>query len=113
LAHHSQEYGGLQYEHDDVAFFVGGVEPDERASIETARMIEEYKKRPDYRFETEEAARILAALDINPRDYGIEDAKSLLDYWHRCVGDLLKADLGDNHEERVDQENIGIGTEYE
>ena len=33
-------------EPDDVELFVGGVEPDVRSALETARFIEEYKKRP-------------------------------------------------------------------
>ena len=72
-------------EPDDVDLFVGGVEPDARSSIETARIIEEYKKRPDYPLEAEEAERVLAALGINARDYGMQDAKSLLEHWHGCV----------------------------
>ncbi len=81
-------------EPDDVECFVGGVEPDARTSIETVRLIEEYKKRPDYRHELEEAERILADLGISVRVYGMQDAKSLLDHWHRCIHDLQKADLG-------------------
>jgi len=96
-------------EPDDVDCFVGGVEPDARTSIETVRFIEEYKKRPDYPPELEEAERILADLGISGRIYGMQDAKSLLDHWHRCIHDLQKADLGDNHGGRADQENLGGG----
>src|SRR5438093_23203 len=73
---------------NDVEFFVGDVEPDPRLSIETARIIEEDKNRPDYPLEAEEAEQILAALRINARDYGMQDAKSLLDHWHGCVAEL-------------------------
>jgi len=65
-------------EPDDVDLFVGGVQSDARSSIETSRVIEEHKKRPDYPLEAEEAERVLAALGINPCDYGMQDAKSLL-----------------------------------
>jgi hypothetical protein len=93
-------------EPDDVDFFVGGAEPDPRASTETARIIEEYKRRPGYRLEAEEAGRILAALGIDARDYGVQDARTLLDHWHRCVSDLLKDDLGETNGRSIDQESI-------
>ncbi len=96
-------------EPDDVDCFVGGVEPDARTSIETVRFIEEYKKRPDYPPELEEAERILADLGISARVYGMQDAKSLLDHWHRCIHDLQKADLGDKQGGSADQEVIGGG----
>jgi hypothetical protein len=76
----------------DVDEFVGGVPPDATAYEKTARFIEEYKKDPNYRFETEEAERILAALGINAQDYGMPDAKSLLEHWNACIADLEKAD---------------------
>jgi hypothetical protein len=94
-------------EPDDVDFFVGGIEPDARASAETARFIEEYKKRPDYSVEAEDAERILAALGINVRDYGMKDAQSLLEHWRRCVAKLHKADLGEAPEATVEQEPHG------
>ena len=94
-------------EPDDVEFFVGGVEPGDGASIETARIIEEYKKRPDYPIEAEEAERLLAALGIKTRDSGMQDARSLLDHWRRCVDDL-KANPGENHEGKMEQENIRV-----
>jgi len=97
-------------EPDDVECFVGGVEPDAGTSIETVRLIEEYKKRPDYRLELEEAERILADLGISARAYGMQDAKSLLDHWHRCIHDLQQADLCNNDGGRADQENIGVDT---
>jgi len=96
-------------EPDDVECFVGGIEPDARTFIETVRFIEEYKKRSDYPLELEEAERILAELGINARVYGMQDAKSLLDHWHRCIYDLQKADSCDNHGEMADEENIGGG----
>jgi hypothetical protein len=83
------------FEQEDVDFFVGGIEPDPGASTETARAIEEYKRRPEYRSEAEEAERILANLGIHPPDYGVQDAQSLLDHWRRCVSDLLEDDLGE------------------
>jgi predicted signal transduction protein with EAL and GGDEF domain len=98
-------------EPENVEFFVGGVEPDATASLETARAIEAYKRRPDYHLEAEEAERILASLGIHPRDYGMQDAKSLLDNWHHCVADLLKADRGETPVAQVDQENIGARTD--
>jgi hypothetical protein len=100
-------------EPDDVDFFVGGVEPDPMASIETARTIEEYKRRPDYRLEAEEAERILAALDIDSRDYGMPDAGSLLDHWRRCVRNLLEDDLGETNGRSADREDIPTGAELE
>ncbi len=65
-----------------------------------------YKKRSDYPLELEEAERILASLGMSAQFTGVQDAKSLLDHWHRCIHDLQKADLGDNHGGRADQENI-------
>jgi hypothetical protein len=94
-------------EPDDVEFVVGGIEPDARTLAETARFIEEYKKRPDYRAEAEDAERILAALGINVRDYGMKDAQSLLDHWRQCVADLHEADLGLAHGETLEQEQNG------
>src|SRR5438132_1906500 len=96
-------------EPDDVDLFVGGVEPAARSAIETARFIEEYKKRPDYALEAEDAEQILAALGINARDYGMPDAKSLLKHWHACVTELPKADLGGTNGGGVDNESMGVG----
>jgi hypothetical protein len=79
-------------EPDDVDLFVGGVEPDPQASRETAEFIEEYKKRPDFPREAEEARRLLAAIGINPETYGMPDAQALLEHWHRCVAKLHAAD---------------------
>ena len=75
----------------DVDEFVGGVAPDASADDITAGFIEEYKKGPNFRFEAEDAERILAALGINARDHGIRDAKSLLEHWHACIADLGEA----------------------
>ena len=99
-------------EPDDVDLFVGGVEPDARSSIETSRIIEKYKKRPDYPVEAEEAQRILAALGINARDYGMQDAKSLLEHWHGCVAELLKADLDGTNGPGVDKEDIEVSSGF-
>ena len=99
-------------EPDDVDLFVGGVEPDARSAIETARFIEEYKKRPDYPLEAEEAEQILAALGINACDLGMQDAKSLLEHWHGCVEDLLKADLNGTRGTAIDREDIGVGSGF-
>jgi hypothetical protein len=96
-------------EPDDVDLFVGGVEPDARSAIETARFIEEYKKRPDYPLEAEEAEQILAALGLNARDYGMPDAGSLLKHSNGCVTELPQADLGGTNGGDVDNEGIGVG----
>jgi hypothetical protein len=96
-------------EPDDVDLFVGGVEPDARASIETAKAIEAYKRRSDYPFKAEEAERILAA-GINARDYGIQGPKSLLEHWHGCVAELRKADLGGTNGTGVGKEDIGVSS---
>ncbi len=98
-------------EPDDVDFFVGGVEPDPTASIETARLIEEFKGRPDYRSEAKEAERILAALDKDARDHGMQDAESLLDHWRRCVTDLLGDDLARTNDGSSDRKEISVGAE--
>src|SRR6476469_921599 len=97
-------------EPDDVDLFVGGVESNPRSSIETARLIEEYKKRPDYRLEAEEAEQILAALGIDAGEYGIPDAKSLLEHWHKCVAELLKADVTGTNGKGVAAEDIEVRT---
>ena len=94
-------------EPDDVDFFVGDVEADPTASAETARMIEEYKKRPDYPIEAEQAKRMLAALGIDARDYGMQDAQSLLDHWRRCVADLSEADLRQTNGASEDKSVVG------
>ena len=78
-------------EPDDVDLFVGGVIPDADAVRETARFIKEYKERADYPAEVEEAERILAALGVQPSDYGTPDAAALLDHWRECVADLTKS----------------------
>jgi hypothetical protein len=91
-------------EPDDVDFFVGGVEVDAATALETLKAIEEYKKRPDYRSEVEEAERILSALRINAHDYGMPDAKALLDHWRRCVADPQKA----THRESIDQDKTSM-----
>jgi len=93
-------------EPDDVDFFVGGVESDATSADETAKIIEEYKNRPDYPFVVEEAEKILAALGIKARDYGMPDAKSLLDHWHRCVADLRGANAGGSNGAGVDGKGI-------
>ena len=95
-------------EPDDVDLFVGGVEPDARSFVETSKIIEEYKKRPDYPLEAEEAERVLAALCINACDYGMPDAESLLKHWRECVAELLKADLNGTMETGIDREDTGV-----
>jgi hypothetical protein len=97
-------------EPDDVDLFVGGVEPDARAALETAKFIEEYKKRPDYPLEAEEAEQILATLGIKARDYGMPDAKSLLDHWRGCAKELMEVDLGGTDGGSVDNKGIGVGS---
>jgi hypothetical protein len=97
-------------EPDDVDLFVGGVEPDARSAIETARFIEEYKKCLDYPLEAEEAKRILAALGINDSECGIPGAKSLAEHWHGRVAELLETNLGRTNGAGVNQEDIGVGS---
>jgi len=99
-------------EPDDVDLFVVGVESNAGSADETARIIEEYKKRSGYPFEAEEAERILATLGINARDYGMQDAQSLLDHWHRCVAELLKADSVGSDGSGVGNEEIGGGSRF-
>jgi hypothetical protein len=82
-------------EPDHVDFCVGGVEPDPQASIDTLRKIEEYKQRPTYQFETQEAERILAEVGIELRRYGMQNAELSLEHWHRCIADLTEAGQGD------------------
>jgi hypothetical protein len=57
----------------------------------TSRLIQEYKRRPQYRIETEEAERILASMGINVHSYGMQDANSLLDHWHQCISELQES----------------------
>jgi hypothetical protein len=95
---------------DDVDLFVGGVEPDPRSSIETAMFIEEYKKRPQYPFEPEEAEQILAALGIHAGDYGMRDAKSLLEHWHGCIAGPLKADVDRTDGTDVAKDDLEVGS---
>lgn len=86
---------------ENIDVFVGGVEPDAAAAIETERIIEEYKKRPDHSLKVEEAKRILAALNIKAPDYGIPDAQSLFEHWQKCVAELHR---------RESREANGTGT---
>ena len=95
-------------EPDDVDLFVGGVAPAVGASVETARFIEEYKKRPDYPLEAADAERVLAALGIDPRDDGRPDARSLLEHWHGCVAAWRKTGPGASHGTDADGEDLGI-----
>src|SRR5690348_8518379 len=82
-------------EPDDVDFVVGDIPPADRASIETERFIEAYKRRPEYRLEAEQAARILDALGIEARDDGMPDAEALLDHWRRCIAELSQPGPGE------------------
>jgi len=93
---------------EDIDVFVGGVEPDPMARMETERIIEEYKKRPDHPLNVEEAKRILAALGIHAPDYGIPDAKSLLEHWQRCVAELHRRDSRETNGTAVDKEGHGV-----
>jgi hypothetical protein len=95
-------------EPDDVDLFVGGIEPDPRAARETAKFIEEYKKRPDYPLEVEEAKRLLAAIGIDPRTYGIPDSQALLEHWHQCVAKLHAAGRSATNGREGDQEDIEL-----
>jgi predicted signal transduction protein with EAL and GGDEF domain len=97
-------------EPDEVDLFVGGVAPDATLSIETSRIIEEYKKRADYPLEAAEAVRILATLGINVCDPGMHDAESLLNHWHVCVAELRNADLGRTNGASVDTQDTGVGS---
>ncbi len=99
-------------EPDDVDLFIGGDQSDARSSVEISRIIEDYKKRPDYPLEAAEAERVLADLGINFRDYGMHDAESLLNHWHGCVDDLRKADLGGTNGTRVDGQDTGVGSGF-
>jgi hypothetical protein len=97
-------------EPDDVDLIVGGVVPDARSAVETARFIEEYKHRPDYPLEAEEAKRILAALGINDCEFGMPDAKSFLKRWHGCVAELVKTNSSGTSGAGFDKEEIGAGS---
>lgn len=35
-----------------------------------------------------EAEEALKKIGIDPKDYGMDNGKDLIDYWRRCVGDL-------------------------
>jgi hypothetical protein len=99
-------------EPDDVDLFVGGVKPDATPSIETSRIIEQYKKRPDYPSEAAEAERILAALGINDCDQGMHDGKSLLNRWRVCVAELRKVELNGTNGTGVDRQDAGVGCRF-
>lgn len=73
---------------EEVEICVGGVEDTPDALSRTTQFIAAYKQRPAYQFDTEEARKILADLGIDPHAYGMPDAKSLLDHWHRCIAEL-------------------------
>jgi hypothetical protein len=85
---------------------VGGVDPDPDSLVETSRFIAAYKQRPDYQAKVEEAKKILADLGIDPHAYGMPNAKSLLDHWHRCIADLSR-----NGTPPSDAESAGRGAE--
>jgi hypothetical protein len=101
---------GNQPETDDVELFVGGVESDARSAIETARFIEEYKKRLEYPLEAKEAQQLLAALGIDAGDYGMPDARSLLEHWHRCAAELLKGDVNGTDRSGAPQHDLEVGS---
>lgn len=84
-------------EPDHVDFLVGDVEADPQVSVKTMKAIEEFKRRPGYRVEAEEAERILTEVGIDFRRYGMQDAKSLLEHWHRCIADRPEAGRGDTN----------------
>jgi len=96
----------------DVDFFVGGVDPDTTSSIETARMIEEYKKRPDYPLECEEAEQMLAALGIPYRDCGVQARGSSLEHSERSVSDLPEDVFEESNGEGVDHEDLGVNSAF-
>lgn len=77
---------------EDVDVFVRAAELDPAAALEIERIIEEYKKRPEYVLEAAEAERILGALGLHAPDYGIPDARSLLERWHNCRAELRNHD---------------------
>ena len=72
----------------DVDFTIGDSECEPLDANETLRVIEEYKSRPEYLEELQEAKRILSAIRIDSRSYGVPDAKALLDHWRMCGADL-------------------------
>jgi hypothetical protein len=98
---------GKLTEPDDVDLFVGGVEPDAKAAEETARLIEECKKHPDYLRRAASAKQSLAAVGISPPDYGLPDAASLLDHWRRCVADLTKIDSDKGNGQSANKPDLG------
>lgn len=64
-------------EPDEVDFFVGGGEVPPRIAAETAAWINEYKSRPGYRLELDEAKRILDRLGMKSCVPGEQGAGSL------------------------------------
>jgi hypothetical protein len=79
---------GERTDSDEVDLFVGGIDPDPDSLVETSRFIAAFKQRPDYQAKVEEAKKILADLGTDPHAYGMPNARSLLDHWHRCIVDL-------------------------
>jgi hypothetical protein len=77
-------------EPDDVDIVVDGRDADPDSIRETIEYIKEYKSRPGYADELEEARAILDSLRINSNDYGMADPADLLAHWRRCVEDLQR-----------------------
>ena len=88
-------------EPDDVDFSIGEVQPEPLASIETKKAIEEYRRRPIYKVEAEEAERILAEIGIDYRGHGMNDAKTLLESWQKRIAELPEANPHDLDGTRV------------
>lgn len=83
---------GLIFEPDDVDFFVNGGSPTPEEVEETERAIEEYKRRPGYRAEIEEAERTLARLGIELGERGRQRAEALYEHWLRVRAELEAED---------------------
>jgi hypothetical protein len=77
-------------EPDDVDIIVDGRNSDPDSIRETIEYIEEYKRRPGYAAEVEQAKRILDSLKLNSKGDPMPDPAALLDHWRRCVADLTK-----------------------
>lgn len=76
---------GLPLEPDDVDFVVASHDSDPASIQETIDYINEYKQRPGYAEEIQEAHRILESLGMDPSKFGEPDPGGLLAQWRRNV----------------------------
>jgi hypothetical protein len=75
-------------EPDEVDIIVDGRDYDPASHQETIEFIKQYKSRPEYAAELQQAKETLEALRMNSPNYQPVDPAELLAQWHRRVEEL-------------------------